>query len=88
MKVPGRNLGTSFSKLDSWPAESRSPPPSVPATRYLSGLPVHPAAAFQGLPDRETGAAGRRRGPFHPLRDGSELQVWPLFLSTGGDNAS
>lgn len=25
---------------------------------------------------------------FHPPRDGSELQVRPLFLSAGGDNAS
>ena len=25
---------------------------------------------------------------FHPPQDGSELQVRPLFLSTGGDNAS
>lgn len=37
---------------------------------------------------RETRAAGRRRGPFHAPWDESEVQVRPLFWSTGGDNAS
>ena len=61
----------------------RSPPSSC----YLSGLRAPLAASFLGERGGNQSRWQEARA-FHPPRDGSELQVRPLFLSAGGDNAS
>ena len=66
-------------------------------SRKHSGGLLPPAAISPAPGTSSASFPGERAGnqscwqearAFHPPQDGSELQVRPLFLSTGGDNAS